>query len=104
MIDDNKVVTLPPKGNSIAEEPEMLRLKEFLDTGQADQERLEQYIKEDDMKKKSKKDTKTNIGIRVDRDLWERTRIQAIREGRTSGRIVEDALEAYLERVAKSGP
>lgn len=104
MIDDDKVVTLGPKGNSIAEEPEMVRLKGLLDTGQVDQERLEQYIEEDNMKKKSKKDTKTNIGIKVDRDLWEKTRIQAIKEGRTSGRIVEDALRAYLERVAKPGP
>jgi len=105
MSDDNKVVTLGTKGNSIAEEPEMVRLKGLLDTGQVSEERLEQYIKEDNMKKKFKKDTKVNIGVKVSGDLWREVRIQSIKEGRTAGALLEDALRVYLEkRETKPGP
>jgi hypothetical protein len=50
--EESKVVTLRPKGNrkpeDIAQEPEMKRLKELLDTKQVSEERLEEYMEGED--------------------------------------------------------
>ena len=46
--------------------------------------------------KKEKSEVKP-IATKVDRALWDEVKIQAIREGRKIGEILDDALRFYLD-------
>ena len=43
------------------------------------------------------------VGARIHIDLWEHVKIQAIREGRRTGQILDDAIRLYLDRNGKNG-
>jgi hypothetical protein len=41
---------------------------------------------------------KKNIGVKVDDFLWRRLRALAIKQGRLSGELLDEAIEDYLEK------
>jgi hypothetical protein len=43
------------------------------------------------------------IGAKVNTELWADVKIQAIREGRRTGQILDDAIRMYLKTVAGDG-
>lgn len=49
--------------------------------------------------KKSKRETTT---LRMHPEIWESTKIQAIRERRSASDIVEDALVLYFSQISQS--
>ena len=44
-------------------------------------------------------DTKP-VGARINIGLWDKVKIQAIREGRKTGEILDDAIRLYLESIS----
>jgi hypothetical protein len=46
---------------------------------------------------------RTKTSLAVDPALWERARIQALRERRAVYALLEDALDAYLAKALKKG-
>ncbi|MBW1837825.1 MAG: hypothetical protein JRI99_12985 [Deltaproteobacteria bacterium] len=51
------------------------------------------------MKRKNKKNNRQAkiIGSQVDAKIWNELKIQAIREGRKTGEVLDDAIRLYLE-------
>jgi len=49
------------------------------------------------MKKKKKNDHRKAIGSQVSIELWNELKIQALREGRKTGEVLDDAIRLYLE-------
>lgn len=47
-------------------------------------------------KQAMKKSGKTQVGAMVDRDLWTKVRIKGVRENRSSGEILEEAIRNYF--------
>lgn len=43
------------------------------------------------------------VGARINIELWDQVRIRAIREGRRTGEILDDAIRLYLARKLKDG-
>ena len=41
------------------------------------------------------------VGCTVDLELWKELRLQAVREGRSSGKVLDDTIRLYLERDKK---
>ena len=52
------------------------------------------------MKQKNKKDHRKAkaIGSQVSVEIWNELKIQAIREGRKTGEVLDDAIRLYLEK------
>ena len=50
------------------------------------------------MKRKKKKDHRKAIGAQVSIAIWDELKVQAIREGRTTGQVLDDAIQLYLEK------
>ena len=52
------------------------------------------------MKRKKKKDHRKAkaIGSQVSIEIWNELKIQALREGRTTGQVLDDAIQLYLEK------
>lgn len=48
---------------------------------------------------KDKTPGRKQVGCTIDLDIWKELRLQAIREGRSSGKVLDDAIRQYLERV-----
>jgi len=55
------------------------------------------YMGELKMSDKAKKRHTKAIGSEVSVDIWSRLRIQAIREGRKTGEVLDDAIRLYLD-------
>ncbi|MFC1515558.1 hypothetical protein ACFL7E_02225 [Thermodesulfobacteriota bacterium] len=51
-------------------------------------------------KKKMKRHTKP-IGSQVSIDIWAELKVQAIRENRKTGEVLDDAIKMYLESTKK---
>ena len=49
------------------------------------------------MKKKKKNRLTKPIGSEVSIDVWNELKVQAIREGRKTGEVLDDAIRLYLE-------
>ena len=49
-------------------------------------------------KKKDRRNTKA-IGSEVSIDIWNELKVQAIREGRKTGEVLDDAIKLYLEKI-----
>jgi len=51
------------------------------------------------LKRKNKKNNRQakSIGSQVNIDIWNELKIQAIREGRKTGEVLDDAIRMYLE-------
>ena len=43
------------------------------------------------------------IGARVNIDLWNKVKIQSIREGRKTGEVLDDAIRLYLKSSDSEG-
>ena len=41
---------------------------------------------------------KVNIGVKVDDQLWRRLRALAIKQGRLTGELLDEAIEGYLSK------
>ena len=44
-------------------------------------------------------ENKTNIGATVDLELWRRLRALAIRQGKRSGDLLDEAMKMYLDKM-----
>jgi hypothetical protein len=57
---------------------------------------LEDFI----LKRKKKKDYRNAkvIGSQVNAEIWNELKIQAIKEGRKTGEVLDDAIRLYLEK------
>jgi hypothetical protein len=43
------------------------------------------------------------VGAKINIELWDQVKIRAIREGRRTGEILDDAIRLYLARKLKDG-
>ena len=52
------------------------------------------------MKRKKKKDHRKAkaIGSQVSIEIWNELKVQALREGRKTGEVLDDAIKLYLEK------
>jgi hypothetical protein len=48
---------------------------------------------------KTEKQSRKNIGATIDEELWAEIKIQAIRERRKVGEVLDDAIRCYLDRI-----
>ena len=56
------------------------------------------YMEEFILKRKKKKDHRKAIGSEVNVKIWEELKVQAIRENRKTGEVLDDAIRLYLEK------
>lgn len=50
------------------------------------------------------KSARQAIGLRMDKKLWHQLKIEAVKQDRTCGDLVEDLLRAYLGQKPKASP
>jgi hypothetical protein len=43
------------------------------------------------------------VGARINIELWDQVKIRAIREGRRTGEVLDDAIRLYLGKKVKDG-
>jgi hypothetical protein len=52
-------------------------------------------------KKRQRQETKVKVTIKLDPSRWQELRIQALREGRSAGEIIDELIGPYLKRKGK---
>lgn len=55
------------------------------------------------MAKFKRQQERKQIGCKIDIELWTEIKILALKEGRTAGELLEDALKLYLQQYNKKG-
>ena len=51
--------------------------------------------------KKEKQPEKKQIGVKIDSELWMEMKILALKQGRTGGELLEEAIRLYLKTKSK---
>ena len=50
---------------------------------------------------RKKQPERKQIGVKIDSELWLQIKVLALKQGRTGGELLEEAMRAYLEKKAK---
>ena len=52
--------------------------------------------------KRKKQPERKQIGVKIDSELWMQIKILALKQGRTAGELLQDAMRLYLEKHDKN--
>lgn len=50
------------------------------------------------MSNKDRTPGRKQVGATIDLEVWKELRLQAVREGRSSGKVLDDAIKYYLKK------
>lgn len=51
-----------------------------------------------------KEEGRCQVGALVNKELWTRLRALSIMQGRTTGQVLDDCIQLYLDRMDKNNP
>ena len=49
-------------------------------------------------KKQPKEPERRQIGVKIDQEVWTKIKIMALKQGRSAGEVLEDAMDLYLAK------